>query len=225
MKDALEEPIPVGIVEDDPGLRNGMRWMVESSPGFWCVDAFGSCEEAIAAWEANAPPRHLIVLMDVGLPGMSGIEGTRVVKEMWPYVQIMAITMFEDTDTILKSIRAGAVGYLVKSIAPPDLLQAIRVVRGGGSFLSGPVALRILEQLQAEARDPRSNFELSTREEEILQGLVNGYTYKRLAEQLNISIDTVRSHIKNLYEKMHVHSRNEAVALAVRYGLRPEEAN
>ncbi len=220
MSTSSTSSIAVAIVEDDPGLRQGMRWMVESSPGFLCYGAYGSCEEAIATWRSSPPPDGLIVLMDVGLPGMSGIEGTRVVRIEWPRLLVLTITMFEDTDTILQAIRAGAVGYLIKSIAPPDLLQAIRVVRGGGSFLSGPVALKILEQFQ-HAGDARSEYELSPREEEILQGLVNGYTYKRLADHLGISIDTVRSHIKNLYDKLHVHSRNEAVALAVRYGLRP----
>lgn len=222
MSTPLESSIAVAIVEDDNGLRQGMRWMIESSPGFLCYGAYGSCEDAIRTWRAIPPPDGLIVLMDVGLPGMTGIEGTRVVRQEWPGLLVLTITMFEDTDTILQAIRAGAVGYLIKSIAPPDLLQAIRVVRGGGSFLSGPVALKILEQFQ-QSGDPRSEYELSPREEEILQGLVNGFTYKRLADHLGISIDTVRSHIKNLYDKLHVHSRNEAVALAVRFGLRPKE--
>lgn len=218
-----DEEIIVSIIEDHKGLRDGMRWMLESTDGFICNGSYGSVEDALAYWENTPPIQSQIVLMDIGLPGMQGTEGARVVKDLYPHVQIVMLTMKEETDIILQAITAGAVGYLLKSTPPQEILQAIKTVNKGGSSLSGPVALRILQQLQNDQKqDPQSEFNLSERETEILHGLVNGLTYKMLAEELYISIDTVRSHIKKLYEKLHVHSRSEAVAIAVNHGIRPD---
>ena len=219
----IEDEIVVSIIEDHKGLRDGIRWMLESTEGFFCNGSYGSVEDAIEHWESNRPQNQQVVLMDIGLPGMQGTEGARVVRDKYPDVQIIMLTMREETDIILEAIQAGAVGYLLKSTPPPEILQAIRTVKKGGSSLSGPVALRILQQLQTnQKQDPQQQFNLSERETEILHGLVNGLTYKMLAEKLYISIDTVRSHIKKLYEKLHVHSRSEAVAIAVNHGLRPD---
>lgn len=220
----IEEEIIVSIIEDHKGLRDGMRWMLESTDGFVCNGSHGSVEDALACWESTPPIQNQIVLMDIGLPGMQGTEGARVVKDLYPHVQIVMLTMKEETDIILQAITAGAVGYLLKSTPPQEILQAIKTVNKGGSSLSGPVALRILQQFQTGQRqDPQREFNLSERENEILHGLVNGLTYKMLAEELYISIDTVRSHIKKLYEKLHVHSRSEAVAIAVNHGIRPDQ--
>lgn len=219
--DAIEI-IRVAIIEDHRGLRDGMRWMLESSPGYLCTGAYGSCEEAFNMWQTTPLKDGDVVLMDVGLPGMPGTEGARTVKDRFPSVQVIMLTMREETDIILEAIQAGAVGYLLKSTPPSEVLKAIQTVKAGGSSLSGPVAMRILNQLQSTAQNPRQEYNLSDREMEILRGLVDGLTYKMLAEKLHISIDTVRSHIKNLYEKLHVHSRNEAVAVAVNHGIRPE---
>jgi DNA-binding NarL/FixJ family response regulator len=216
------EIVRVAIVEDHRGLRDGMRWMLESSPGYVCIGAFGSCEDAFECWQTKPLEENDIVLMDIGLPGIPGTQGTRSLKERFPHAQVIMLTMHEDTDIILEAIHAGAVGYLLKSTPPSEVLQAIQTVKAGGSSLSGPVAMRILMQLQGDDQNPRHEFNLSDREMDILRGLVNGLTYKMLAEKLHISIDTVRSHIKNLYEKLHVHSRNEAVAIAVNHGIRPD---
>ena len=215
------EPVRVAIVEDHRGLREGMNWMLESSPGYLCTGAYESCEELIAAWDTTPPESSDIVLMDIGLPGMPGTEGARRVKELYPHIQIIMLTMHEESEIIFEAIQAGAVGYLLKSTSPAEVLQAIQTVRAGGSSLSGPVAMRILEKYQQNQGNPRKEYNLTEREMDILHGLVNGLTYKMLADSLSISIDTVRSHIKNLYEKLHVHSRNEAVALAVNRGLKP----
>ena len=219
----VEEEIIVSIIEDHKGLRDGMRWMLESTDGFICNGSYGSVEDALDHWKDTPPIKSQIVLMDIGLPGMQGTEGARVVKDLYPYVQIVMLTMKEETDIILEAITAGAVGYLLKSTPPQEILQAIKTVKQGGSSLSGPVALRILQQIQnGQRQNPQQEFNLSERETEILHGLVNGLTYKMLAEELYISIDTVRSHIKKLYEKLHVHSRSEAVAIAVNHGIRPD---
>ncbi len=219
----VQEIIRVAIVEDHKVLREGMVWMLGSSVGYECIGAFGSCEEALSHWEKEPLDDGDVVLMDVGLPGMSGTRGAQCIKDRFPETQIIMLTMREETDIILEAIQAGAVGYLLKSTPPNEILQAIQTVIHGGSSLSGPVAMRILEQFQGnDKQSPRQEFNLSEREMEILHGLVNGLTYKMLAEELFISIDTVRSHIKKLYEKLHVHSRNEAVAVAVNHGIRPE---
>lgn len=216
------EIIRVAIVEDHKSLREGMVWMLGSSAGYECIGAFGSCEEALSHWEQEPLNDGDVVLMDVGLPGMKGTEGARLLKERFEKAQVIMLTMREDTDIILEAIQAGAVGYLLKSTPPTEILQAIQTVTEGGSSLSGPVAMRILEQFQGEKNTAKQDFNLSEREMQILKGLVNGLTYKMLAEELFISIDTVRSHIKKLYEKLHVHSRNEAVAVAFNNGIRPE---
>ena len=219
----VDDEIVVSLIEDHKGLRDGIRWMLESTEGFLCNGSYGSVEEALEYWESNRPKHQQVVLMDIGLPGLQGTEGARIVRDKFPDVQIIMLTMREETDVILEAIQAGAVGYLLKSTPPQEILQAIRTVKKGGSSLSGPVALRILQQLQSnQKQDPQQQFNLSERETEILHGLVNGLTYKMLAEELYISIDTVRSHIKKLYEKLHVHSRSEAVAIAVNHGLRPD---
>ena len=219
----VEDEIIVSIIEDHKGLRDGMRWMLESTDGFICNGSYGSVEDALTQWEQTPPIQNQIILMDIGLPGMQGTEGARVVKDLYAHVQIVMLTMKEETDIILQAITAGAVGYLLKSTPPQEILQAIKTVNKGGSSLSGPVALRILQQIQNDQKqDPQREFNLSERETEILHGLVNGLTYKMLAEELYISIDTVRSHIKKLYEKLHVHSRSEAVAIAVNHGIRPD---
>lgn len=218
----IVEMIRVAIVEDHKSLREGMEWMLGSSAGYVCIGAYGSCEEALAHWEKEPLEPGDVVLMDVGLPGMSGTKGAGQVKRYYPEAQVIMLTMREETDIILEAIQAGAVGYLLKSTPPNEILQAIQTVIEGGSSLSGPVAMRILEQFKPNNNLNIKEFNLSEREMQILQGLVDGLTYKMLAETLFISIDTVRSHIKKLYEKLHVHSRNEAVAVAVNRGIRPE---
>ncbi|MEM8485704.1 MAG: response regulator transcription factor [Bacteroidota bacterium] len=218
----IAELIRVAIVEDHKTLREGMEWMLGSSSGYVCIGAYGSCEEALANWEKDPLQSGDVVLMDVGLPGMSGTQGAGQVKQHYPEAQVIMLTMRDETDIILEAIQAGAVGYLLKSTPPNEILQAIQTVIDGGSSLSGPVAMRILEQFNPNNNRNIKEFNLSEREMQILQGLVDGLTYKMLAESLFISIDTVRSHIKKLYEKLHVHSRNEAVAVAVNRGIRPE---
>ncbi len=209
------------IVEDDEQLREGLQWMIESSPGFVCAGSYGSCEDALEAWRRTPPPDRTVLLMDIGLPGRSGIDCARAVTERWPSVLVLMLTMFEDADSILQAIHAGATGYLIKNTPPAELLQAVRDARAGGSPLSGPVARFVLRELKTTHTSPCRQYDLTAREMDILHGLVDGLTYKGLAQTYEISIDTVRSHIKKLYEKMDVHSRNEAVALALRHGLRP----
>ena len=222
MSDPNPDCIYVSIIEDDASLREGLEWMVSSSPGFACAGTYGSCEAAFAAWAETPPGEGELVVMDITLPGMSGIEGMRHIRAHWPYLQALMLTMHEDPDTIMEAIRAGAAGYLTKTTPPDEVLKAIRVVHSGGSSLSGPVARFVLQELQLQQTDPGQHFNLTPRELEILHGLLDGLTYKALGQRHGISIDTVRSHIKKLYQKMQVRSRNEAVTVALRHGLRPQ---
>ena len=195
--------------------------MFEASPGVTCVASYGCCETALSAWACAPPLPGSVILMDVNLPGLSGIACTRQIKARWPDVRVLVLTMFEDADTILESIHAGATGYLIKSTPPEEILQAVRVVHAGGSSLSGPVARFVLEELKTDLQPPEQNFNLTRREMQVLHGLVNGLTYRDISAQLSISLDTVRSHIRTLYKKMSVHSRHEVVSLALKQGLRP----
>ena len=224
MMNATTDPIHVALIEDHKGLRKGIEWMFESTADFLLTGSYACCEDAFSDWERRPLQAGSVVLMDIGLPGMSGVEGTRYLCRHWPEVQVITMTMHEDTSVIMETIQAGAVGYLPKPSSPTELMHAIRVVNEGGSFLTGQVALNLVKKIQAgQPVHPKEAFELSDREMEILAGLVNGATYKKLGEDLGISIDTVRSHIKKLYEKMSVHSRSEAVATAIRHGVRPAE--
>ena len=224
-QDLMTQPdaatIPVYIVEDDAQMREGLQWMIDASPGFVCAGTYGTCEDAVAAWTRMPPLDRAVILMDIGLPGMSGIACAGHVAAHWPRVRILMLTMFEDADSILQSVRAGATGYLLKNTPPSELLQAIRDVHAGGSPLSAPVARFVLRELKTAHTSPCREYDLTNREMDILHGLVDGLTYKGLAQRLEISVDTVRSHIKKLYEKLGVHSRNEAVAVALRHGIRP----
>ncbi len=213
--------IPVSIIEDDEDFREGLRWMLSASPEFVCRDTYASVEAAVAVWEQTPPCPGEVILMDIGLPGISGVAGTRLIRERWPHVQVLMLTMHEEAETIHCAIQAGATGYVTKRTPPAALLEAIREVHRGGSPLSGTVARRVLETLRQHGAAPCDPFHLTDREREILQGLVDGHTYKAIAASLSISVDTVRSHIKKLYDKLGVHSRNEALAQALRMGLQP----
>ncbi len=221
MPNPIGSPCPVSVVEDDAGFREGLAWLIASCPDFECRRQFGSAEEALLSWTADPPHPDEIVCLDLSLPGMDGLFCLKHIRTHWPRTRVVILSMHEDADTILSALRAGADGYLVKSTTPLAMLEALREVCRGGSPLSGLAARYVLHTLQTRPEQPCRAFDLSPREMDILTGLVEGLTYKGLATRYGIRIDTVRSHIKRLYEKMAVHSRHEAVALAHRHGLFP----
>lgn len=202
------ETIKVAIVEDREDVRAGLAYLIDGSPGFDCVGAYESAEDAISVFgrvEVN------IVLMDIGLPGMNGIEAVRLIKEKWPHIQLMMLTVYEDDERMFKSLKAGATGYVLKKTPPAQLLQNIQSLHEGGSPMSSQIARRLVESFHAPEQKPVSeDEELTPREEEILGLLAQGFRYKEIADQLFISLDTVRTHIRHIYEKMHVRSRTEA---------------
>ncbi|MBI5726401.1 MAG: response regulator transcription factor [Ignavibacteriales bacterium] len=198
--------IKIAIVEDNAGIRESMALLINGSPGFSCLEVYGSAEEAVK----ELPHKQIdVVLMDINLPHMNGIDCTRIIKEKMPDVQIIMQTVYENTEMIFESLKAGASGYLLKRTPPVKVLEAIEDVFKGGSPMSSQIARMVVESFHQKLEVPEGN--LTTREEEILTLLSKGFKYREIAESLFISMDTVRTHIRHIYEKLHVRSRTEAV--------------
>ena len=208
--------ISVGIIEDDPSIREGVSTLISTTPGYQCKHIFGSCEEAIARM-TSAPPD--VLLMDINLDGISGIEGTRVLKTRFPRMDVLMLTVYEENDKIFRSLCAGASGYLLKNTTPEELLKAIRETTMGGAPISASIARKVLSIFQTVAPPVLPEVGLTSREREILEHLVAGSNYKMIARDLFISIDTVGSHVKKIYQKLQVHSKSEAVAKALKHRL------
>ena len=201
-------PINVSIVEDDDGIREDMAVLINGASELQCVSTHPSAEQALEQIPLKQPD---VVLMDINLPNMSGIDCVRKLKETMPSVQILMLTMYEDSEQIFNSLAAGASGYLLKRTPPAKIIDAIREVRNGASPMSGKIARIVVQYFHKVPTTAPDQEKLSKREEEILELLSKGYRYKEIADSLNISFDTVRSHLRNIYEKLHVSSRTEAV--------------
>lgn len=205
--------IHVAIVDDDAALREHIAGYLHAAGGFRCTGAYASAEEALARLPAVRPD---VVLMDINLGGMDGIECVRRLKGLMPEAQVLMLTVFEDTDRIFQALAAGATGYLLKRMAPPKLLEAIRDVHAGGSPMSAPIARKVVQSFQSASTRPGAAPTLSPREQAVLHGLAEGLAYKQIAGHLGVSIHTVRNYIRRIYEKLHVQSRTEAVAKFLR---------
>ncbi len=206
-----ERVIHVTIIEDDDEIRNGLCWLLNHSEGFECVAACRTCTDVLKSIEENVPD---VILMDIGLPGKSGIDCVQIIKECYPRVEILMVTVYSDEDKVFQSIRNGAVGYIVKNISSERLLDAIRQAYRGGVPMSPEIARKVIGYFRGGS-DIDLQASLSQRETEVLQCLVDGQSYKSIAEKLFISVHTVRFHLHNIYEKLHVRSRAELVAKAV----------
>lgn len=205
--------ITVSIVEDDQRVRESLAVLINGAENIRCVSTNATGE---AALEDIARRKPDVVLMDINLPGISGIECVRKLKAQLPKLQILMLTMYEDDEKVFQSLVAGASGYLVKRTSPAELLKAIEEVQSGASPMSGKIARTVVEYFRTlQTAEPQQEY-LSKREEEILGLLVKGYRYKEIADALSISYETVRSHLKNIYDKLHVHSRTEAVVKYLR---------
>jgi DNA-binding NarL/FixJ family response regulator len=204
--------IKVSIVEDDAKLRETVVRYFAGQPGFRCLKAYANAEVALADIPLHRPD---VVLMDINLPGMSGIECVSHLRKAAPNVKIIMLTVFEEGEQVFQALSAGAFGYLVKSNRPAKILEAIREVYDGGSPMSGHIARKVVQSFQAHAAaNAAANAEtesLTARELEVLQGLSRGHPYKEIASELGISLSTVRTYIQRIYEKLHVHSQTEAV--------------
>ena len=199
----------VVIVEDDRALRQQIVEILATASDIRCVGAFASAEEALKAIPAKMPD---VVLMDIKLPGMSGIDCVAKLKRMLPSLQIIMVTIFEDSERIFRALKAGASGYLVKSRPPEQLLEAIRDVHTGGSPMSSHIARKVVQHFHLLDPSPKEAENLSPREEQVLDLLASGFIYKEIGDKLNISVETVRTYVKNICNKMHVRNRLEAVA-------------
>jgi DNA-binding NarL/FixJ family response regulator len=201
--------ITVSIIDDEKGLRESIATFINGSSGFRCASGYGSAESALKGLPVEKPD---VVLMDINLGGMTGIECVERLKTVAPKMQILMLTVYEDTDQIFKALEAGATGYLLKRSSPTKLLQAIREIHAGGSPMSSSIARKVVASFQKSRTTAEKLTHLSPREEAVLNCLAKGLTYKQIADQLDISIDTIRTYLRRVYEKLHVQSRTEAVA-------------
>jgi len=206
-------PIKVAIVDDDEGIRSSLAALIRRSPLFKLAGDFPDAETALAEIPRNPPD---VVLMDINLPGMKGVECVRQLKSALPAVQFLMLTVYEDSDSLFNSLKAGASGYLLKRTASARLLDAIRDVNTGGSPMTPQLARRVVQFFSRPAADASAVARLTPGERDFLDQLANGYAYKEIADRMNISIDTVRSYVRTVYEKLHVHSRTEAVVKYLR---------
>lgn len=205
--------IKVCIVEDDNGVRESLAGLVSREQGFDCLSSYRTAEEALD----DVPKRHPdVVLMDINLPGMSGIECVGRIKNKLPAIQVVMLTVYEDTDQIFKALASGASGYMLKSTPPEEILEAVRSVYGGGSPMTPHIARKVVQSFSAPAPSPKAPDGLSPREQEVLELLSHGFLYKEIADKLQISFETVHTYIRRIYEKLHVRSRTEAVAKYLR---------
>ncbi len=205
--------ISVSIVDDEKKLCKSIATFLNGSPGFRCVSMYGSGEAALQHLPEEKPE---VVLMDINMAGMNGIECVRRLKMLVPQVQIVMLTVYEDPEQIFKALAAGATGYLLKRVDPDELLQAIRDVHAGGSPMSNSIARKVVASFREANRAGEKLNLLSPREQAVLDCLAQGLAYKQIGDQLGISINTIRTHLRHIYEKLHVQSRTEAVAKYLR---------
>ncbi len=210
--------INVIIVEDNDAIREGLKLLINGTEGYNCPAAYPDVEKMLKEIQKLNPD---VLLMDIGLPGMSGIEGIKKVKLLLPELTILVLTVYDENDLIFDAICAGACGYLVKKTPPSKLLEAIQDAYEGGSPMSSHIARKVIDFFQQKKQPvpEKSSYMLTPREKEILKGLVEGKSFKSIADALFISIETVRFHFRNIYKKLHVHSQSEAVAKALKEGI------
>ncbi len=208
--------IDVAIVEDDPAMRDGLRVLLDGTPGYRCTQTFDSVERALAGLE---PPGPRVLLLDIHLPGMLGSDGAGRLKARCPATQIVMLTVYSEEDKIFESICNGACGYLLKRTPPARILQAIAEAAEGGAPMSPEIARKVVTLFQRVRPKVTVEHDLSPQEVRLLRLLSEGRSYERAAESLNVSVNTVRNYIRSVYEKLHVHSRSEAVAKALKSGI------
>jgi DNA-binding NarL/FixJ family response regulator len=201
--------IKVGIVEDNSTLRNSLENLFNRTDGMKCVVSLNNLMNVVSEVGKALPD---VVLMDIGLPNISGIEGVRTVKSNFPKIQAMMFTVFDDDEKIFDAIRAGASGYLLKKTPPEEIVQAIRDLYHGGAPMTASIARKVIQSFQGAPSTIVEDYRLTVREDEILYSLVDGLSYKKIADKYCVSISTIRTHICNIYNKLHVNSKAEAVA-------------
>jgi len=208
--------VRVAVVEDQREIREGLGFLIGRTDGFQVTGVFRSMEDALAGFEREVPD---VVLLDIGLPGMSGIDGARLLKERWPELLILTLTVYDDDDRIFDALCAGASGYLLKKTPPARLVDSLHEVMAGGAPMSPEVAARVVKLFRAVRPLAVDAVGLTPQEQRLLRLLVEGNSYKTAAASLQTSVNTVGFHMKSIYKKLQVHSKSEAVSRALRGGL------
>lgn len=209
----MKRIITVSIVDDEADLRQHIAGYLAAAGNIRCISSYAGAEEALEHLPQDKPD---VVLMDINLGGMDGVECVRQLTPLMPESQVLMLTVFEDTEQIFRALAAGASGYLLKRLSPKKLLEAIEEVCAGGSPMSAPIARKVVQSFKAVPLRGDESVDLSPRERSVIDGLAGGLAYKQIAEQLGVSIHTVRNYIRRIYEKLHVCTRTEAVAKFLR---------
>ena len=210
------QEIKVAIVEDRREIREGLAMLINGTEGFRCTGGYRSVEETLDRLPHSFPD---VVLMDIGLPGLSGIEGLRILKEKYPHLLLLMLTVYDDDERIFDAMCAGASGYLLKKTPPARLLESLREAAGGGAPMSPEVARRGIALFRDIRPPERAHYDLTPHETRLLKLFVDGHNYKTAAEQLGVTVHTVSFHLRNIYDKLQVHSKSEAVAKALQNRL------
>jgi DNA-binding NarL/FixJ family response regulator len=208
--------IRVAIIEDKREIRDGLGMLISFTDGFECTGKYGSMEEAIASIRHRVPD---IVLSDIGLPGMDGIEGIRILKQKYPSLTILMLSVYDDNERIFDALCAGACGYLLKKTPPAKLIESLRDAISGGAPMSPEVARKVITLFRDFRPPEKVDYDLTPHELRLLKLLVEGHSYKTAASELKVSVNTISFHLKNIYEKLQVHSKSEAVAKALQQHL------
>lgn len=212
----VPEIIKVAIIEDRREIREGLGMLIGGTPGYSCTGSYRSMEEALDKIGHSLPD---VVLSDIGLPGMDGIEGVRILKQRYPQLLVLMLSVYDDDDRIFDALCAGACGYLLKKTPPARLIESLREAVGGGAPMSPEVARRVITLFRDFRPPERADYQLTPHEMRLLKLLVEGHNYKTAAFELKVSVNTVSFHMRHIYEKLQVHSKSEAVAKALRHRL------
>ena len=208
----MEKQIKVSVFEDNDDLRDSLSVLIKGTPGFTLCGAFAHCNNIKEDLHTSIPD---VVLMDIEMPGIKGEEGVKIVKQLYPLVEVIMLTVFDDNQHIFECIYNGASGYLLKKTTPAKIMEAISDVMNGGAPMSSGIARKTLELFRVPSLATKEEYNLTPRETDVLKCISKGLSYKMVADELTMSIDTVRTHIRHTYEKLHVHSLNEAISKAI----------
>jgi DNA-binding NarL/FixJ family response regulator len=212
---AIPTPLRVTIVEDDATMRDALAALLDGASRYCCAGRYASVDQLLA----KATERADVILLDINLPGTSGVEGVRLIRERWPTTEVLMLTVYSDERRIFESICNGAVGYLLKKTPAPRLLEAIGEAANGGAPMSPEIARKVVQLFRRAPSPAQATEQLTGQELRLLQLLADGHSYQAAGERLDISVNTVRSYVRNIYDKLHVHSKSEAVSKALRSGL------